>query len=78
MAQFLISLDELDRVKRANHIGSTVELAKRTNLARSTWARVTSTRKPTPDVLEALANLGARPTKILVLEDNAATPLAAA
>ncbi|MGP5206463.1 XRE family transcriptional regulator [Corynebacterium casei] len=78
MAQFLISLDEIDRVKRANHIGTTVELAKRTDIARSTWARALATRKPTPDVLEALANLGARPTKILVLEDPAATPLAAA
>lgn len=77
MAQFLISLDELDRVKRANHIGSTVELAKRTNLARSTWARVASTRKPTPDILEALATLGARPAKILVLEDSNTTSAAA-
>ena len=39
MTQFLISLDEVERVKRANRIGSTVELAQRTGLSRSTWGR---------------------------------------
>lgn len=77
MAQFLVSLDELDRVKRANHITSTVELADRTGVSRSTWSRVLATRKPTGDVLEALANLGARPTKVLVLEDSSAAHAAA-
>lgn len=77
MAQFLISLDELDRVKRANHIESIVQLADRTDLSRSTWSRMISTRKPTGDVLDALAKLGARPSKILVLEDTGAAHAAA-
>ena len=69
MTQFLISLDEVERVKRMHHIASTKELAERTNLARSTWTRALSTRKPTPDVLDALANLGARPSRVLISED---------
>lgn len=69
MAQFLISLDEVERVKRLNRIGSTVELAQRTNVSRSTWGRALSARTPKPDVLQALAALGARPDRILVADD---------
>lgn len=69
MAQFLISLDEVERVKKLNRIGSTVELAQRTNVSRSTWGRALSTRAPKPDVLQALAALGARPDRILVADD---------
>lgn len=69
MKHFLISLDEVERVKRIHNIKSTVELAKRTDIARSTWTRALSTRKPTPDVLDALANLGAKPSRVLICED---------
>lgn len=69
MKHFLISLDEVERVKRIHNIKSTVELAKRTGIARSTWTRALSTRKPTPDVLDALANLGSKPSRVLICED---------
>jgi len=69
MAQFLISLDEVERVKKLNRIGSTVELAQRTNVSRSTWGRALSARTPKPDVLQALAALDARPDRILVADD---------
>lgn len=71
MNHFLISLDEVERVKRLNNIPSTVELAKRTGIARSTWSRALSTRKPTPDVLDALAKLGAKASRVLISEDMA-------
>ena len=69
MKHFLISLDEVERVKRLNNIRSTVDLARRTDIARSTWTRALSTRKPTPDVLDALATLGAKPSRVLICED---------
>lgn len=69
MKQFLISLDEVERVKRMNRIESTVDLANRTGLSRSTWGRAIKSRKPQPDVLNALAALGARPSHVLV-EDS--------
>lgn len=68
MTQFLISLDEVERVKRANRIESTVELAQRTGLSRSTWGRALKSRKPQPDVLNALAALGARAGYVLVAD----------
>ncbi|WP_010120204.1 transcriptional regulator [Corynebacterium nuruki] len=63
---FLISLDELDRVKRANHLRSAVDLAARTGVSRNTWNKAIKTRRPTPQVLDALAELGARPDRVLV------------
>lgn len=65
---FLISLDELDRVKRANRLRTVVELSEATSVSRTTWTRAIKTRRPTPDILEALAGLGARPNKVLVLD----------
>ena len=69
MAQFLISLDEVERVKKINRIQSSSELAQRTGVARSTWGRALKSREPKPAVLDALAALGARPGKILVLDE---------
>ena len=69
---FLLSLDEIDRVKRLHHITSNVALAEKTNLSRKTWTVATNTRKPTPAVLEALAALGADPSKILVTTETTA------
>lgn len=68
MNQFLISLDEVEWVKRNNGIRSTVELASRTKVSRATWTRALSERKPTEVVLQALAKLGARPNKVLISE----------
>lgn len=65
---FLISLDELDRVKRANGLQTIVDLSEATAISRPTWTRAIKTRRPTPDILNALAELGARPNKVLVLD----------
>lgn len=63
---FLISLDELDRVKRMNRLPTAVDLANRTGLSRNTWNNAIKNRKPTPQILNALAELGAAPDRILV------------
>ena len=73
MTQFLISLDEIERIKRANRVYSTRELADRTGISRSTWTRVMKTRQPTDAVLQALARMGANPAQILVSEEMPAT-----
>jgi transcriptional regulator with XRE-family HTH domain len=67
---FLISLDELERVKRANHLRTAVDLAGRTGVSRNTWNKAIKTRRPTPQVLDALAELGARPDRVLVKLTN--------
>ncbi|WP_348967639.1 MULTISPECIES: XRE family transcriptional regulator [Corynebacterium] len=59
-------------MKRLHHITSTTGLAEKTNLNRKTWTTALNTRKPTVSVLEALAALGANPSKILVAEELAA------
>lgn len=66
---FLISLDELDRVKRINRLSTAVDLANRTGLSRNTWNSAIKNRKPTPQILNALAELGAAPDRILVKHD---------
>ncbi|WP_315040913.1 helix-turn-helix transcriptional regulator [Corynebacterium argentoratense] len=68
MTSFLISLDEVDRVKRAHHIETTKDLAEKTGVSRNTWSAVLKHRQPSASVLGALARLGARPSKILVLD----------
>ncbi|WP_412475402.1 XRE family transcriptional regulator [Gordonia sp. LUNF6] len=69
MGTFLLSLDEIARVKKAHRIEHTTELAERTNVSRKTWTTALKTRRATPDILAALANLGARPDKVLILDD---------
>lgn len=69
MTQFLISLDELERVKAMRGIKSTSELAELMQMGRSTVTRAVKERRPTPDVLNALAKLGANPARILVAVD---------
>ena len=66
MTRFRISLDEMDRVMRANRIETWDQMAAKTGVARSTWARTKKTGRPTPAVLDALADLGAKPQKVLV------------
>ncbi|OIR79751.1 hypothetical protein BHF83_10260 [Corynebacterium diphtheriae] len=66
---FLLSLDEIDRVKRASKLRTLVDLEDATGVTRKTWRDAFNTREPKPAVLQALAQLGARPSKILVLAD---------
>ena len=66
MTTFLISLDELERVKRVNRLETAVDLAAFTNVSRNTWNKALKTRKPTPQILDALAFMGARPDKVLI------------
>lgn len=75
MPKFLLSLDEVDRVKRTNRIKTYAELEEKTGVHRNTWRRALTERKPSEAVLQALAALGARGNKILVLEHE---PLEAA
>lgn len=65
---FLISLDEVDRVKRLHNLRTAVDLAAKTDVSRNTWNKALKERKPTPAVLDALGMLGARPERILVYE----------
>lgn len=67
---FLISLDELDIVKRRHHIKTISDLAEATQVSRPTWTKAIKSRRPTPDILNALADLGARPDRVLVLAEN--------
>ena len=67
----LLSLDEIDRVKRLNHITTDVALERKTGITRKTWRRAMNDRKPTSAILDALEELGARPSKILVSERQA-------
>lgn len=67
---FLLSLDEIDRVKRLNNISSNTGLEDKTGVTRKTWHKALTTRRPTPDVLNALAGLGARANRILVAADE--------
>lgn len=71
MSKYLLSLDEIDRIKRLHHISSATGLEEATGVTRKTWSTAINTRRPTIHVLEALAALGADPARILVREDEA-------
>ena len=62
----LLSLDEIDRVKRINRIESWSAMEDLTNITRKTWAKTASTRRASWDVMEKLVELGARPNHLLV------------
>ncbi|WP_041479184.1 hypothetical protein [Corynebacterium ulcerans] len=68
---FLLSLDEIDRVKRAHGLSSLVDLEHETGITRKTWSDAMKTREPKPAVLQALAALGARPNRILICDEIA-------
>ena len=72
MSNYLLSLDEIDRVKRLHHISSNTGLEAATNVTRKTWAHAINTRQPTMRILDALAQLGADPSRILVRADEIA------
>lgn len=67
---FLLSLDEIDRVKRLHRITSLSSLEGKTGVTRKTWSKAMRERRPTPDVLNALASLGARPERVLIAEEE--------
>lgn len=66
MSSLLLSLDEIDRVKRMNGITSTVSFEEKTGITRKTWSKAINTRRPSIPVMEALYELGARPSRLLV------------
>lgn len=70
MTSFLISLDEVARVKKIHGLQSVSDIARLTGMGRATWSRAFNTRRPTPDVLDALAALGARPQKVPISEPS--------
>lgn len=73
---FVLSLDEIARV--AGHTGLPLarDLADRTGITRKTWSTALRTRRATPDILDALADLGARADRVLVLDDATAAAVA--
>lgn len=73
----LLSLDEIDRVKRLNHVTSWTAMEELTDITRKTWAKTASTRRASWDVMEALVKIGARPERLLVSMAQAAQPVAA-
>lgn len=66
MTKLLLSLDEVDRIKRLHRIHSNLALADKAQLSRNTITRALRTREPTPMVLQALHDLGAKPDRLLV------------
>lgn len=72
MRMFLLSLDEIERVKRERGIRGITGLADVSGLNRKTWSTALRDRRPTPQVLEALAHLGARPERILIADEASA------
>ncbi|MFI5504496.1 XRE family transcriptional regulator [Corynebacterium kutscheri] len=67
--RFLLSLNEIDLVKRRHKISTITELEGITGITRKTWREALATREPKPAVLQALAGLGARPNRVLVADD---------
>ena len=74
MDTFLLSLDEIARVRKAHGIKSVTQLAERTSVSRKTWSTALNSRRPTPDILTALARLGARPDRVLIRDEVQAVP----
>ena len=70
---FLLSLDEMERVKSVNGLTSFVAMEQRTGVSERTWRTAFKSRRPTPAVLDALGHLGARPDKIMIWSETPAT-----
>lgn len=66
MSKLLLSLDEVDRVRRLNGLHSYTALEDKTGITRKTWAKVLRSRELSTPVMEALYSLGARPNRLLV------------
>lgn len=76
MPKVLISLDEVDRVRRLNHIASNAELADKIGIHRNTLSKYLKTRELDNEVINGLVRLGAKASKILVVENAEATTAA--
>lgn len=74
---FLLSLDEIDRVKRMRGLRTVQDLEDATGVTRKTWTVALKGREPKPAVLNALAELGAHPSRVLVSEEPAINSVAA-
>ncbi len=73
----LLSLDEIDRVKKINGIRTTRGLAEASGVSRNTWTTAIRDRRPTDAVIQGLMRIGANPAKILVAAEEAVrTPAA--
>ncbi|MFC9769336.1 XRE family transcriptional regulator [Rhodococcus jostii] len=59
-------------MKRVHRIRGIVGLAEATDLTRKTWSTALRDQRPTPQILAALARLGARPDRILIVDEVAA------
>lgn len=77
MTKVLVSLDEIDRVKRLNRIHTNEELAEKIGVHRNTLRVYLKNRKVDDTFVTGLVRLGARVGKILVLVDENATTTAA-
>ncbi|AVL98924.1 transcriptional regulator [Gordonia iterans] len=66
---FLLSLDEMERVKGANNLPTFASLEEKTHVSERTWRTAFKSRRPTPAVLDALGGLGARPDRILIWQE---------
>lgn len=78
MPKVLVSLDEVDRVKRLNKIYTNNDFAEKIGVHRNTLRTLLRERKIEDHFINQLVALGARPNKLLVLADiKAETPTAA-
>lgn len=77
MPKVLISLDEVDRVRRLNHINSNAELADKIGVHRNTLSKYLKSRELDNEIINGLVRLGAKASKILVVVDNAENAVAA-
>ena len=69
MPKVLVSLDEIDRVKRLNNIRTKEQFAEVIGVHRNTLRVLLRDRKIDDLFVNRLVELGARPNKILVLAD---------
>lgn len=75
VGKLLLSLDEIDRVRRMHGLNSQTALEDKTQITRKTWAKVLKTRELSVPIMEALYKLGARPSRLLVgIEEPAELP----
>ena len=70
MHKLLVSLDEIDRVKRINHITTQEAFAEKLDVHRNTLRTYLRERKATDEFINGLFRLGARPNKLLVVVDD--------
>ncbi|CAB0519198.1 XRE family transcriptional regulator [Corynebacterium diphtheriae] len=78
MHKVLVSLDEIDRVKRIQKIATNDVFAEKLDIHRNTLREYLQTRKVSDVFINGLVRLGARPNKLLVLVDEEATASIAA